>query len=62
MQHTQEEIVNALKVIQDTCKNMKGAYACEKCPFGKNNECVLQEQAPVDWTIKPNHSIWKAFE
>lgn len=62
MIHTQEEIINALQVIQDTCREMKGSRPCEQCPLGKNGDCVVQEQSPEDWDIstKPP-TIWKAF-
>ena len=62
MKHSQEEIINALKVIQDTCNEMPEIYPCEHCPLSKNGACVLLEQTPDEWNIKPNPSVWKAFE
>lgn len=62
MKHTQEEIILALKVIQNTCNEAPEFNPCEHCPLSKNGVCVLQEQPPSDWDIKPSPSIWKAFE
>ena len=66
MEHTQEKITNALKIIQDTCKAQESiflAHPCDKCPLSIDSVCVLQDQPPVDWKIntKPP-TIWKAFE
>lgn len=61
MKHTQDEIINALKVIQDTCKS-QGIELCRYCPLSKNGGCVLQEQAPIDWKINPSPPLWKAFK
>lgn len=60
MKHTPEEIIHALQVIQDTCKENPSS-SCEHCPLSKNGICVLEEQIPEDWNIKPSPSIWKAF-
>lgn len=61
MKHTQEEIINALQIIQDICIEMS-PRPCENCPLAKNGECVLQECSPDEWKIKPTLSIWRAFE
>lgn len=61
MKRTQDEIINALKVIQDTCKS-QGIEPCRHCPLSKNGDCVLQNQAPEDWKINPSPPVWKAFE
>lgn len=60
-QPTQKEIVNALKVIQDTCK-AQGANPCSNCPLSKNGDCVLLEQSPEDWKINTSPPVWKAFD
>ena len=62
MKHTQEEIINALQVIQDTCKEMHAPYPCEHCPLSKNGDCVLQDNPPEDWDIRTSPQVWKAFE
>lgn len=63
MKHTQEEIINALQVIQDTCKDMnEERNPCKNCPLSINGDCVLQEQPPEDWKINSSLPIWKAFE
>lgn len=59
-QPTQEEITNALKIIQDTCK-AQGEHTCRNCPLSKNGDCVLLEQAPEEWKINPSPPVWKAF-
>lgn len=63
MKHSQEEIINALQVIQDTCKEQQELDPCEHCPLSnKNGNCVLQNLFPEEWNIKPTLSIWKAFK
>ena len=57
--HTQEEIINALKVIQGTCKTHP---ACNICPLSIDNVCVFQDQAPEDWEINTSPPVWKAFK
>lgn len=61
MEYTQEEIINALEIIQDICK-AQGLNACDSCPLSKNGICVIQEQAPEDWNINTKPPVWKAFE
>lgn len=54
-----EEIIKALKVIQNTCKSFP---RCSQCPFGTNdNDCVLQNQPPEDWNIGEETAVWRAF-
>lgn len=62
MKHSKEEIINALQVIQDTCKETQAPYPCEHCPLSKQGECVLQSQSPDSWKIKASTPVWKAFE
>ena len=62
MKHTQEEVINALQVIQDTCQEMHEFYPCQHCPLSKNGTCVLQQQTPEEWKINPKPPVWKAFE
>ena len=61
MKHTLEEVMNAVTVIQDTCKLAKEPFYCESCPLSKNGYCVLEEQTPDDWKIKLNLSQGKVF-
>lgn len=62
MKHTQEEIINALKVIKDEC----GQYeiTCENCPFynGKKH-CAIryQDEDPCDWKIAKETEVWRAL-
>ena len=62
MKHSQEEILNALQVIKDTCEEMPEFDPCEHCPLSKNGNCILQEREPSIWAINPRTSVWKAFE
>ena len=55
---SKEEILKALKTIQNVCKAHQN---CNDCPLSKNGYCVLGEQDPVDWRIRATDT-WKAFE
>ena len=64
MERTQNEIINALEVIKDTCDiyYKSGLYeTCEKCPLRNAwGDCGVIEDAPKTWNInKPNE--WRAF-
>lgn len=57
--YNREEILKALKLIQNICKNEE---RCDTCPFGTdNNYCILQDQSPEDWKIGENTKVWRAF-
>lgn len=59
MKHTKEEILKALNVIKDECKE---AEACECCPFSdKNAFCVFRKDQPYEWDIKATEEVWRAF-
>ena len=62
MKHSQEEIINALKVIQDTCNEQHAPYPCEQCPLSKNGGCVIQEQSPDEWKIRTAPPKWTPFD
>ena len=62
MKHTQEEIINALKVIKDTCEEQQEFDPCKRCPLSKNGACILQEQPPQEWKIRTSPPEWKAFD
>jgi hypothetical protein len=54
-----EEIIKALKVIQNTCKS---TTRCSQCPLGTNgNDCVLQNQSPENWNIGEETEVWRAL-
>jgi hypothetical protein len=62
MKHTKEEIINALKVIKDECKE---AESCLNCPFGNlERECLVQEgHVPEDWEINEEPpETWRALK
>ena len=61
MEYTQDEILNALRVIKETCEE---AGECENCPLRNkeyNDKCYLMETAPLDWKIRANSGTWRAF-
>ena len=59
MKHTKEEIVAALKVIRDECRNSED---CTLCPFGNAcYHCVLQDGMPMYWDLEPEKP-WRAFK
>lgn len=44
-----EKLENALKLIQNVCKDV---VSCEFCPFGNNNgECFITKSNPCGWTF-----------
>lgn len=61
MERTQNEIINALEVIKDTCDTHYSSYLCKTCPLRTvNNDCGLMEDSPINWNInKPDN--WRAF-
>lgn len=66
MKHTREEIIKALHIIKDTCKESykveNGVSSCYYCPFSDGaDHCLLNEQSPFAWDIKDNEP-WRAFE
>jgi hypothetical protein len=57
---SKEEILKALKTIQNVCKSHG---SCSQCPFGTNdNYCEIQGRAPEDWKIGEKQAVWRAFE
>lgn len=62
MKHTQEEIINALKVIKDEC----GQYEeCENCPFyNEKIYCAIRDpdENPSQWDIAEETEVWRAFK
>lgn len=64
-QHTPEEILNALHVIQDTCA---GTYeGCRKCPLctiiNDTPICTPRDLDPANWAIDDDtDTTWRAFK
>lgn len=64
MKHTKEEILNALRIIQDECTDV----SCDNCPFGVRTKnaygCMFKtDEMPDEWRIKSEkESAWRAFE
>lgn len=72
-QHTQEEILNALHVIQDVCESHTNQFSdkfdtnCKKCPLCMMIEdtpiCNITDLAPDSWSIDDDSDIvWRAFK
>lgn len=62
MKHTKEEILKALHVIKDTCKENEH---CFNCPFHKIStavSCQIVKIKPSHWEIKKSEEPWRAFE
>lgn len=59
MKYTQEEIINALKIIKETC----GEYEeCTHCPFAdKTRACLVCEYQPSEWQLNDESTEWKAL-
>lgn len=57
-----EEIIKALKVIQDVCKSNED---CETCPFYSVNnptkKCSITNELPNDWKIARKNEKWRAL-
>lgn len=62
MEHTQEEIINALKIIQDECQN---ATHCNSCLFrefvGIGFDCYFKQRHPSRWIVNEGEP-WRAFK
>ena len=63
MKHTQEEILDALQVIKDTCVEV-GEYkdGCYKCPFAENGLCKILDKEPYKWKLNFEGAVWRAFK
>ena len=63
MKHTQEEILNALQVIKDTCNELgTKKEGCYNCPLYLNAECVLSCRCPTEWELNTGGPVWRAFK
>lgn len=63
MNYSQEEIIAALKLIQNVCNEHT---ACAGCPFRTADNvpgsCELRRNAPSNWSVKDNENEWRAFQ
>lgn len=62
MKHTKEEIVNALKVIKDTCRDNT---SCATCPFwnaGETKRCMIKDDVETWEIADPEPKLWRAFK
>ena len=62
MKHTKEEIIEALHVIQDECKE----HNCLDCPLGdvdpeEGKRCKLMRSEPAKWKIHKQEEHWRAL-
>lgn len=62
MKHTKEEIITALQIIKDTCRDE--TIDCDNCPFGNDgNLCRINHDGiPANWKINKEDNVWRAFE
>lgn len=60
MKHTEEEILNALKVIKEVCE---GYDPCPNCPLyaTEANCCGIQYRYAEDWELNDGTRMWRAF-
>ena len=60
MKHTKEEIINALKVIEEEC--LYQGNSCSECPFFVDDHCEIIRR-PCNWTLNnPEPETWRAFK
>ena len=59
MKHSKEEIINALTVIKETCKE----HGCQECPmmYNGNGGCNVRIYDPEDWDLNIPVEVWRAF-
>ena len=63
MKHTQEEILDALQVIKDTCDEIEEQKeGCYKCPFSRNGLCIILDKEPSRWELNFEGAVWRAFK
>lgn len=63
MKYTQEEILNALKIIKETCSEQD---ECKHCPFcgtfrDSRDFCVICDHTPSAWELNDATGEWRAF-
>ncbi len=62
MKYSQEEIIHALEVIQETCNEHD---KCESCPFFNRSlhfTCEILRDRPEYWKINKDQIVWRAFK
>lgn len=59
MKYTEREILQALNIIKDTCKEHECNY---KCPFHDCHGCVINDDSPNSWDIVEYRDDFKAFK
>ena len=62
MKHTNEEIINALKVIKDECLSLekKSCYGC--CFYNDKKRCLINNNSPSYWNINEKEEVWRALK
>lgn len=62
MKHTQQQILDALKVIIDTCKEHG---RCTECPLYTKHDpvtqCSLRADNPTNWKLNNADKVWRAL-
>lgn len=60
MKYSKDEILNAIKIIRETCESEK--EGCSNCPFGTGfGDCVLCKKIPKQWRSQEER-VWRAVE
>lgn len=57
--YTNDEIINALTVIRNICKETENCFGCPFYDEGHDN-CVIQNKNPVDWLFADEYNVWRA--
>ena len=63
MKHTKEEILNALRVIKETCEEYEGEFE-DYCPLysGHDLGCLVTHDLPYGWKINDESlGPWKGL-
>jgi hypothetical protein len=61
MKYTNDEIVKAVTIIKEVCKEVE---ECGTCPYGDcMGECqILHNDVPLTWKVKETNEVWRAFD
>ena len=57
----QNEIIKALKLIQQECLSHDDCSTCPLRDGDKMPACQIQGSSPTDWKIKDKETNWRAF-
>ena len=55
------KITDALETIKQVCEES----SCKECPFGVEGDttkCNIQNASPLNWHLREQEEIWRAFK